>query len=98
VASTQSDRGAFGEDTFGRVSSRRDRACVPPKQGTELSMTQLLFLNLIFFIIPTCGASAFALFIYRFLRGGGPPAPGSPPGGTKSGVPSAGPDDLARSA
>ena len=63
-----------------------------------MSMAQILFLNLIFFIIPISGASAFAMFIYRFLRSGDPPAPGSPPGGAKTRLPSAGPDDLARSA
>jgi hypothetical protein len=61
-------------------------------------MAHLLLLNLIFFIIPVCGASAFTLLVYRFLRSGEPPAPGSPPGGPKTRAPSAGPDDLARSA
>ena len=61
-------------------------------------MTHLLLLNIVFFIVPTCGASAFALFIYRFLRGGDPPAPPAPEGGTKTPTPTAGPDDLARSA
>jgi hypothetical protein len=61
-------------------------------------MTHLVLLNVVFFIVPTCGASAFAFFVYRFLRGGDEPAPGSPPGGTKTPSPSAGPDDLARSA
>jgi hypothetical protein len=61
-------------------------------------MTQLLLANLVFFLIPVCGASTFALFVYRFLRGGQPPSPGSPPGGTKFRLPSAGPDDLAHSA
>ena len=62
-------------------------------------MTHLLLLNIVFFIVPTCGASAFAFFVYRFLRGGGDPQPpASPPGGTKMPTPSAGPDDLARSA
>ena len=61
-------------------------------------MAHLLLLNLVFFIIPVSGASAFAILIYRFLRSEEPPAPGSPPGGTKIGAPSAGPDDLARSA
>ena len=49
-------------------------------------MTHELLLNLVFFIPATCGASAFALFVYRFLRT-------DPPS-----LPSAGPDDLALSA
>jgi hypothetical protein len=61
-------------------------------------MTHMLFLNIVFFIIPLCGATAFAFFIYRFLRSGEPPAPPAPGGGTKAPSPSAGPDDLARSA
>jgi hypothetical protein len=50
-------------------------------------MTHVLLLNLVFFIPATCGASAFALFVYRFLTKAPPPA-----------LPAAGPDDLARSA
>jgi hypothetical protein len=61
-------------------------------------MTHLFVLNLVFFIIPTFGATAFAVIVFRILRSGEPPAPGSPPGGTKTRMPSAGPDDLARSA
>lgn len=62
-------------------------------------MAHLLFLNLVFFIIPVSGASAFAIFIYRFLRSGDlPTTPGSPPGGAKARAPSASPDDLASSA
>jgi hypothetical protein len=61
-------------------------------------MTELLLANLIFFIIPVAGASTFAVLVYKFLRSGEPPPPGSPPGGTKRRTPSAGPDDLARSA
>ena len=62
-------------------------------------MTHLVLLNVVFFIVPTCGATAFALFVYRFLRGGDSSAPPSPPGGgTKTPSPSAGPDDLADSA
>jgi hypothetical protein len=64
----------------------------------EKPMSELLLANLIFFIIPVCGASTFAFFIYRFLRGSQPPNPGSPPGGARTRMPSAGPDDLARSA
>jgi hypothetical protein len=61
-------------------------------------MTHVLLLNLVFFIIPTCGASAFALIVFRILRSSGPPAPEPPRGGTKVPLPSVGPDDLARSA
>jgi hypothetical protein len=50
-------------------------------------MGHLIALNLIFFILPVCGATAFAFFVYRFLREGERPRPTS-----------AGPDDLARSA
>jgi len=57
-------------------------------------MTDLLLANLVFFMIPVSGASTFAFLIYKFLRGGQPPAPGSPPGGTKTRLPSAGPNDL----
>jgi hypothetical protein len=61
-------------------------------------MTELLLTNLIFFIIPVAGASTFTFIVYKVLRGGEPPAPGTPSGGTKTRMPSAGPDDLARSA
>jgi hypothetical protein len=61
-------------------------------------MANLLILNIAFFIIPTCGAVAFAVMVFRILSTGEPPAPGIPPGGTKRHAPSAGPDDLARSA
>jgi hypothetical protein len=50
-------------------------------------MTHVLLLNLVFFIPAACGASAFAFFVYRFLKRSPPP-----------GFPAAGPDDLARSA
>jgi hypothetical protein len=60
-------------------------------------MTHVLLLNLVFFIPATCGATAFAVFIYRFLRSASPPTP-PPRGGSKSPRPTAGPDDLARSA
>jgi hypothetical protein len=49
-------------------------------------VTHVVLLNIVFFIPATCGASASALFIYRFLRS-------NPPS-----LPSAGPDDLALSA
>jgi hypothetical protein len=57
----------------------------------------VVLLNLIFFIPATCGASAFALFVYRFLRTS-PPEPSPPGGGSKAPLPVVGPDDLARSA
>ncbi|HZT85550.1 MAG TPA: hypothetical protein VE984_09045 [Gaiellaceae bacterium] len=60
-------------------------------------MTHVLLLNLVFFIPATCGATAFALFVYRFLRSAPPPSP-PPGGGSKVPLPAAGPDDLARSA
>jgi hypothetical protein len=50
-------------------------------------MTHVLLLNLVFFIPATCGATAFAVFVYRFLKSASPAVP-----------PAAGPDDLARSA
>ena len=59
-------------------------------------MTHVLLLNLVFFVPATCGATAFALFIYRFLKSAPPPA-ASPPGGSKAPLPAVGPDDLARS-
>jgi hypothetical protein len=49
-------------------------------------MTHVVLLNLVFFIPATCGAAAFALFVYRFLST-------NPPS-----LPTAGPDDLALSA
>ncbi len=61
-------------------------------------MTHVLFLNLVFFIPATCGATAFAVFIYRFLKSSPPPASSPPGGGSKAPLPVAGPDDLARSA
>jgi len=62
-------------------------------------MTHVLLLNLVFFIPATCGAAAFALIVYRFVMRAqdGPDAEGGP-GGAKVPVPTAGPDDLARSA
>ena len=60
-------------------------------------MTHVVLLNLVFFIPATCGAAAFAAFVYRFLKSAPPPL--SPPGGgTKAPLPVAGPDDLAHSA
>jgi hypothetical protein len=59
-------------------------------------MTHVLVLNLVFFFPATCGASAFAFLVLRFLRTTPPPPPSD--GGSQTPVPSAGPDDLARSA
>lgn len=61
-------------------------------------MTHVLLLNLVFFVPAMCGAGAFALFVYRFLRTPPPPAPSPPEGGSKVPLPGVGPDDLARSA
>lgn len=61
-------------------------------------MTHVVLLNLVFFIPATCGAAAFALYINRFLKSGPPSAPSPPGGGSKSPLPAAGPNDLARSA
>jgi len=60
-------------------------------------VTHVLLLNLVFFVPATCGATAFTLFIVRFLR---TPSPASfpPEGGSKVPPPGSGPDDLARSA
>ena len=60
-------------------------------------MTHVLLLNLVFFIPATCGATGFALFVYRFLKSTPPLAP-PPSGGTKAPRPVAGPDDLVHSA
>ena len=61
-------------------------------------MTHVVLLNLVFFVPATCGATAFAFFVYRFLRTAPPPASSPPGGGSKAPLPAAGPDDLARSA
>ena len=60
-------------------------------------MTHVVLLNLVFFIPATCGATAFAIFVYRFLKSASPPVP-PPGGGSKAPHPVAGPDDLPRSA
>lgn len=60
-------------------------------------MTHVLLLNIVFFVPAACGASAFAFFVYRFLRSAPPPA-FPPEGGSKVPLPAAGPNDLARSA
>ncbi|HJU36282.1 MAG TPA: hypothetical protein VJ716_02555 [Gaiellaceae bacterium] len=59
-------------------------------------MTHVLLLNLVFFVPSTCGATAFAFFVWRFLKSAPPSAPSPPGGGSRA--PAAGPDDLARSA
>jgi hypothetical protein len=62
-------------------------------------MAHLLALESVLFIVPISGSVAFALLVYRFVvRGDEPPGGGSGDGGTKVPLPSAGPDDLARSA
>jgi hypothetical protein len=61
-------------------------------------MSHVVLLNLIFFTPATCGACAFSFFVYRFLRSGGPPDSTPPAGGSKTPLPAAGPEDLARSA
>jgi hypothetical protein len=60
-------------------------------------MTHVLLLNLVFFFPATCGATAFSFVVYRILRTA-PPTGGPPEGGSKSPLPAAGPNDLARSA
>lgn len=61
-------------------------------------MTHVVLLNLVFFVPATCGATAFAFFIYRFLNSAPPPAASPPAGGSKAPLPAAGPEDLAHSA
>jgi hypothetical protein len=61
-------------------------------------MTHVVLLNIVFFIPATCGATAFSLFVHRFLRSTAPPDPSTPEGGSKVPLPAAGPEDLARSA
>ena len=60
-------------------------------------MTHVVLLNLVFFIPATCGATAFAIFVYRLLKSASPPPPPLG-GGSKVPLPAAGPDDLSRSA
>ena len=60
-------------------------------------MTNVLLLNLVFFFPATCGASVFAFFVYRFLRSAPPPASPPPERRSKTPLPTAGPNDLARS-
>jgi hypothetical protein len=67
------------------------------QHGYTGDVTHIVLLNLVFFIPATCGASAFALIVQRALRHHSPPD-SSPPGGSKVPLPTAGPDDLARSA
>lgn len=61
-------------------------------------MTHTIVLNLVFFFPALCGAATFTFFVFRFLRHHSPPDPNPPGGGEKVPLPSAGPDDLARSA
>jgi len=61
-------------------------------------MTHVLLLNLVFFVPGTCGATAFAFIIHRILRSAPPPTSPPPEGGSRVPLPTAGPDDLARSA
>ncbi|HEY5693443.1 MAG TPA: hypothetical protein VIR14_02960 [Gaiellaceae bacterium] len=61
-------------------------------------MTHVLLLNIVFFVPATCGASAFAFFVYRFLNSAPPPAPSPPDEGGTAPLPAAGPRDLADSA
>lgn len=62
-------------------------------------MTHALVLDLIVSIVPACGATGFAILVYRMLGTPPPPPPdGDPPGGAKVPLPRVGPDDLARSA
>ena len=61
-------------------------------------MVDVLLLNLVFFVPATCGATAFAVLVWRFLVRGSEPPGGDDGGGPEAPVPSAGPDDLARSA
>lgn len=61
-------------------------------------MTHVLLLNLVFFLPATCGVIGVVV-LYRWIFGSAdPPAPSEPEGGSKTPLPSAGPDDLARSA
>ncbi|HKT43547.1 MAG TPA: hypothetical protein VJQ85_02020 [Gaiellaceae bacterium] len=62
-------------------------------------MTQIVILNLVFFVPATCGAAVSAWLVLHFLRAPAPPNDGE--GGTgvaARDLPRAGPDDLARSA
>ena len=62
-------------------------------------MTHVVLLNLVFFTPATCGATAFALIVYRWLlRSDPPPHPDGQGGAKVPAGPAAGPDDLARSA
>jgi hypothetical protein len=61
-------------------------------------MTHVVLLNIVFFVPAMCGATAFALFVYRFLKSSAPPEMRPPGGGSKAPRPVAGPNDLARSA
>jgi len=61
-------------------------------------MMHVVLLNVVLFILPVCGATAFALLVTRhFLRQQAPPSADGP-GGSKVPALPIGPDDLARSA
>jgi hypothetical protein len=62
-------------------------------------VTQIVIVNLVFFVTPICGAVVSTWLVVHFLRAPAPPSDGD--GGTgrvPRDLPSAGPDDLARSA
>jgi hypothetical protein len=62
-------------------------------------VTQILILNLVFFVPAICGAAVSAWLVMRYLRAPAPPSGGD--GGTDvvaNDRPRAGPDDLAHSA
>ncbi|HZS31059.1 MAG TPA: hypothetical protein VFA37_07365 [Gaiellaceae bacterium] len=61
-------------------------------------LVHVLLLNLVFFIPATCGATALVLVWRRILRTAPPSPPAGPGGGSNVRLPSAGPNDLARSA
>jgi hypothetical protein len=61
-------------------------------------LVHVVLLNLVFFIPATCGATALALVWRRILRTAPPPPSVGPDGGSNVPLPSAGPNDLARSA
>jgi hypothetical protein len=60
-------------------------------------LVHVVLLNLVFFIPATFGGTALVLVWHRILRTAPPPPP-RPEGGSKVPLPSAGPNDLARSA
>lgn len=58
----------------------------------------VLLLNLVFFLPAACGATAFVYCIHHCLKSLPSPPSTPPEGGSKTPLPGAGPDDLARSA